>query len=265
MDKAQIMTNLMHRKLDNSTFSSIQENYPLFDRCPTCDDTKQYVLDGEEFECDCAFQKMLQKHYFAANIGREYHDICAFQHFDGDDRERVLDTITPYIDNFQDNFHYGIGISFSGPVGTGKTFAMTSVLKELIKQGRSVYFVNFNEMIELWGSSWHDDKAKKTLQDKLKRAEVLGIDEVTTDKRNFTGFLAAGFDAVIRHRTSNLLPTLITTNLNQNQEKAEYGKVYSLLSARNLRVQFAGHDRRSSEIRQGIFSLVKDGERRPIC
>lgn len=264
MDREQILRNLANRKLDNTTFDRVQ-TYPVASVCPTCDGTKAYRLDGVEFDCDCEMQRLLQKHYFAANIGREYHDICATNDFEGPDRDVVLPVIAEYMSKFDDNFHYGIGLSFSGPIGTGKTFAMTTVLKDLIKEGRNVHFINFNEMIEVWGSSWHDDKAKKTLQDQLKRAEVLGIDEVTTDKRNLTGFLASGFDAVIRHRTSNLLPTLITTNMNKNVERAEFSKVYSLLSARNIRIEYQGHDRRQGEIRQTVFGLRNAGERRPIC
>jgi DNA replication protein DnaC len=265
LDRDQILQNLVNRKLDDTTFTRVQESYPLSSRCPTCDGTKKYMLNGEEHACDCQLQLLLQKHYFASNIGREYHDICAFSHFEGPDRDLVIPVIREYLDKYEDNFHYGIGLTFSGPLGTGKTFAMTSVLKDLIQRGHTVYFINFNEMIEVWGSSWHDDKAKKMLQDKLKRVDVLGIDEVTTDKRNLTGFLASGFDAVIRHRTSNLLPTLITTNMSKNQERAEFSKVYSLLSARNVRVDFTGHDRRQGEIRQTVFGLRNAGERRPIC
>lgn len=265
MDRQQVINNLQHRKFDDTTFTRIQDDYPVAITCPTCDDTKKYVLRDVEYDCDCQMQKLLQKHYFAANIGREYHDICAYKDFEGPDKDVVLPVIQEYLAKFDDNLHYGIGLSFSGPLGTGKTFAMTSVLKELIQDGRNVYFINFNQMIEIWGSSWHDDKAKKTLQDKLKRAQVLGIDEVTSDKRNLTGFLASGFDAVIRHRTSNLLPTLITTNMSKNTERAEFSKVYSLLSARNIRIDFTGYDRRQSDVRQNIFTLRNASERRPIC
>jgi DNA replication protein DnaC len=158
-----------------------------------------------------------------------------------------------------------VGLTASGPVGTGKTFLISSVLKEFIKIGLDVYFITFEELIDVWGSSWHDAESKKKLQDKLKRVRVLGIDEVRTDARNHSGFLSLGFDSVIRHRTSNLLPTLVTTNMSKEEEQDEFFKVYSLLSARNERVQTRGTDLRNNEIRRRIMELKSEGERRPIC
>lgn len=263
MNREEIIRSLTG-KIGDDEYERIEYQYPVSSRCPTCGDRGKYTIDFIVYDCDCEMQKLLQRHYFKANIGREYHDIC-LKDFDGEDKDRVVPVCQEYVENFDDNFHYGIGITFSGPVGTGKTFAMSSVLKELVKQGRKIHFVTFEELIDVWGSSWHDEKAKKRLQDTLKRAEVLGIDEVRTDPRNNSGFLANGFDSVIRHRTSNLLPTLITTNMSQEKELSEFFKVYSLLSARNKRVTTIGHDRRMKEIRNRTFELAQRGERRAIC
>lgn len=263
LTKDQIKANLAGT-IDDRTFDRIQDLYPATQACPTCDDRRFYRLNGEEFDCDCDFQKLLQHHYFAANVGREYHDIC-LSDFQGEDRHVVVPIVLAYLDAFEANYHYGLGITFSGNVGTGKTFAMCSVLKELIKHGRKVYFVTFEELINVWGSSYYNDSAKRILEDKLKTAEVLGLDEVRSDPRNKEGFLANGFDSVIRHRTSNLLPTLVTTNMTADEEYVEFNKVYSLLSARNKRIEFKGKDRRQDEIRQRNYELAALDERRPIC
>jgi DNA replication protein DnaC len=206
----------------------------------------------------------LQKHYFVANIGREYHDIC-LDDFEGPDADKVVPAVQQYIENFNDNFHYGLGITFNGPLGTGKTFAMTNVLKELVKRGRNVYMVTFEELINIWGKSYHDSESQRLLERKLKAADVLGLDELRTDKRNAEGFLANGLDSVIRHRTANLLPTLVTTNMQKEEELDQFGKVYSLLAAKNTRINTQGHDRRMMEVRKRNFELAKRGERRPIC
>jgi DNA replication protein DnaC len=161
--------------------------------------------------------------------------------------------------------HYGLGLTFNGPLGTGKTFAMTCVLKELIKQGRNVHMITFEELINIWGKSWHDAEAQRMLELRLKSVDVLGLDELRTDKRNEGGFLAHGLDSVIRHRTANLLPTLVTTNMEADAELNQFGKVYSLLSAKNLRIETQGHDRRMMEVRRTNHELAKRGERRPIC
>jgi len=238
--------------------------YPVASVCPTCGGAKKYNLDFVTHECDCEIQKLLQRHYFAANIGREYHDIC-LKDFDGPDSDQVVSQTQAYIDNFQDNFHYGLGLTFSGKVGTGKTFAATCVGKELIKLGQDIYFVGFEDLINIWGRSWHDDDAKKILEKRLKTSSVLILDELRTDQRNLKGFLAQGLESVIRHRTANLLPTLVTTNMDAEEELDQFGKTYSLLSAKNTRIITTGYDRRMREVRNRNFELSKRKERRPIC
>ncbi len=257
------LTQLLSRKIDNETFYYIKNKYPLSDRCPTCDDKLGYNLDGQSYACDCVEQKMLQKYYFASNIGREYHDIC-LKDFIGSDRERVVPFVQDYLSDFNSKFHYGLGITFSGPVGTGKTFAMMCVLKELIKQGRDVYFTTFDELINVWASAWQDAEVKRQLEDKLKSVDVLGLDEVKTDNRS-DAFLASGLEVIIRHRTSNLLPTLLTTNMTETDLDSVFTKTASLLSARNTLVQLEGKDLRLDEVRYRILELDRNGERRPIC
>lgn len=264
MDREILLANLRSRRIDDDTYTKIETYYPLSKGCPTCADKLAYILEGDEHPCDCEIQKALQKHYFVANIGREYHDIC-LHHFEGPDQSTVVEAVTEYIERFDDNFHYGLGLTFNGPLGTGKTFAMTCVLKELIKQGRNVYMVTFEELINIWGKSWQDPEAQRMLELRLKSTDVLGLDELRTDKRNEGGFLAHGLDSVIRHRTANLLPTLVTTNMEANEELTQFGKVYSLLAAKNLRVETHGHDRRMMEVRRTNHLLSKLGERRPIC
>jgi DNA replication protein DnaC len=135
--------------LEDKTYEYLEDRFPFkAGHCPTCGDTGHYRLDGEQFECDCELQSLLQKHYFAANIGREYHDIC-LQDFLGVDRENVIPIALKYIEQWQDNFHYGVGVTASGPVGTGKTFLISSILKEFIKLGKNVYFITFEELIDV--------------------------------------------------------------------------------------------------------------------
>lgn len=265
MDNQALLKILTPDKIGDDAFNRIND-FPIspINSCPTCDGKKYYHLDGKSYECNCEVQRLLQRHYFAANIGREYHDIC-LKDFIGPNREIVVPVVQEYIDKFSSNFHYGLGITFSGPLGTGKTFAMTCVLKELVKQGRKVYFTTFQELINTWGASYKDDAAKETLERKLKSVDVLGLDELKSDKRNEIGFLASGLDYIVRHRTSNLLPTLLTTNMTPSQEENEFGKAFSLLSARNQRVFLNGNDNRGTEIRERVYHLASEGDRRPIC
>jgi DNA replication protein DnaC len=262
-ERKELISRLTSRSIDDFTFDRINKLFPLAVKCPTCNDEGAYRLDGSIYECDCELQKMLQRHYFAANIGRAYHTLC-IDHFLGDDREAVAPTVLDYIENFEDNFQYGVGITFAGEIGTGKTMLMSFILKELVKQGRKVYTVPFEQLINVFGSAYSNDESKR-LMEQLMSVEVLGLDELRSDSRNKSGFLSDALDVLIRHRTSNLLPTLVTTNMTPQQEQDEFGKTYSLLSALNYRLIFHGEDKRGNEIRERERKLKDAGERRPIC
>ena len=263
LNRDQILSNLRGKIGDR--YDYIQRNYPVATACPTCEGLKVYEFRGQAHECDCELQALLQQHYFAANIGREYQVLCIEDFFPGPDRDMVVPVLEAYVDNWSSNYHYGIGLTFNGPLGTGKTMAMTVILKELVKQGVRAYFVTFEDLINTWGTSYKDNDAKEVLEQRMKRAEILGLDEWRVDGRSASGFLANGLDSVLRHRTSNLLPTLVTTNMTRTQEEADFGKAYSLLSAKNERLTFRGRDQRQDRVRQETFDLRNRDERRPIC
>lgn len=263
------MTNETLKMLARKTLSDV-DFYRLdtrfnLDRCPTCGGRERYVYEGVIYDCDCTMQKMLYKHYLAANIPDRYHDICVNEHFEGTNRAQALEITERYLSHFEDLSHFGLGLTLSGTYGTGKTFVICHILKELIKQGHNVYFTTFRDLINTWGASWQDDEAKRLLNDRLLTAEVLGIDELDSDARNAAGFLQSGLDNVIRHRTSFRLPTLITTNMLPQNFVKEYPKVASLLSEANDIIYLVGDDARSGFVGKTNRQLADRGERRPIC
>jgi len=266
MDRDEIIKNLGRKTLNDADRLHLERFFRLTNVCPTCGDRGKYVYEGIVYDpCDCELQKLLHKHYLAANIPQKYHTICVDEHFVGADRDLAVRIVNNYLNNFESNQHFGLGMIFAGAFGSGKTFAMTHILKSLLKQGRSVYFITFDELINVWGASWQDDKAKQLLTDRLLSAEVLGLDELRTDPRNANGFLQNGLDNVIRHRTAHNLPTLLTTNMLPIEEEQEFPKVFSLLSEVNDRVYFTGKDLRGDIVASTNKKLARKGERRPIC
>lgn len=148
MDRDVVVKTLSQMIMDDSIYDAVSRRYPREHECPTCNGKGKYNLDYKTYDCDCELQKLLQKHYFKANIGREYHDIC-LDDFLGVDSDNVLPIAAEYISTYEDNFHYGVGVTCAGGVGTGKTFIVSSILKELVKQGRSAYFISFEELIDV--------------------------------------------------------------------------------------------------------------------
>jgi DNA replication protein DnaC len=260
---ASDITRNLTNKISDADFVRLEKTYPVSGKCPTCGDTGVYTLDFVSHSCDCTTQKLLARNYYAANIGREYHGLCIDDFFG--EATKLGEIVKVYVDKFEDNYHYGTGLTFMGPYGTGKTMALMIALKEIIKRGRSAYFTTFGDLIAVWGSSWQDDESKRILSTKLRTVDLLGIDELRTDKRNEGGFLADGLDAIIRARTSNNLPTLVTTNMDDKQQENQFAKVYSLLSAKNEVVQTHGRDKRRDEVRKVNIERRERGERVPVC
>jgi DNA replication protein DnaC len=250
-------------KIDNETLNRILKLHPNINTCPTCSGRNRYVLDSVTYECDCELQKLLQKHYFAANIGRAYHTLC-FEHFISEDSAEVIPVLKKYIEDWSNNKYYGHGLTFNGPVGTGKTFAASLILKELVKKGVGCFFITFDELVNTFAQAWNNDEAKY-LNTKLRSVEILVIDELRTDSRNQNGFLSQAAETIVRHRAVNLLPTIITTNLNAKEEEATFTKTYSLLSALNNRISYKGEDVRGKIVRERDYGMKERNERRPVC
>jgi len=242
------------------------------DQCPTCDSKPEiipgsggvkerqpgtYKYMGEEYKCDCDAQIALRARYLVANIGEQYQRLD-WSEWDGcDETKNVVDL---YLKGWKQFFRQGIGVElFSNALGTGKTFAVTHIGKELIKQGQSVYFIPFVEMAAAF-----DRKDSDYIASKIRESGFVILDEVIPPiSEAQRAFFGLQFEALIRHRTNNNLPTLMTTNMSQEVLHSAYPRTYSLLSAKQMRQEVAGTDRRHL-ISAKEMEIIANEETRPI-
>lgn len=230
--------------------------------CPTCRGKLAYNLDGEEYDCDCEEQMRLQRHYLAANIGSLYHIIHFNDFFDpeGD----LYDTVLDYIDNFEDNLYYGRGITFDGPLGTGKSFGAAVILKELIKKGYEGYFITFDDLLNVQTQGWSDAESHQEFYS-IRDADVLVIDELfdgLTSKQK--DLLSDTLERIVRYRVANRKPTIITTNLKADQEARAYPRIASLLATSQIRCHVPGDDVRKGKVRRLTDDRIARGDRKAI-
>jgi DNA replication protein DnaC len=236
------------------------------DMCPTCLSTPEggervngvYKLDGVEHPCDCETQVILRKHYLLANIPDQYIHLDWKADFDGSPKaQEAVDIFLERWPSFKRN---GMGVEFaSRGLGVGKTFAATTLGKELVKRGEKVLFCQFREAIQ--GVINGDT----VLEGRLRNTNVVILDEVIapyTDKQK--KFFADRFETIIRHRTNYNGVTIMTTNLSEAEIKEHYERTYSLLSAKQMRVDMTGEDVRPLKIGSRNLELVMNGETRPI-
>jgi DNA replication protein DnaC len=201
---------------------------------------------------------MLRKHYLLANIPDQYMRIDWERDFTGS--QEAKDAVRIYLDKWEGMKLYGMGLEFGGKsLGVGKTFAATTIGKELIKRRETVFFLPFNQMVNAFMQKDEVVKAK------LESVKVLILDELQipfSDK----GFapISHALESVIRNRTNYNAITIITTNLSEEELEEHYPRIYSLLSAKQMRVEMTGADARQEWMAKKDLELIMNDERRPI-
>lgn len=252
--------NLRH--LSDSEFEEAEKlakasGTPL-SRCPTCDDTGKYRFRGKEHECDCTTQVALRKHYLLAGIGEQYQRLH-WSDYEGP--KEAKDTVEVYLDKWPSFKKNGMGVEFSGKeLGVGKTFAATHLGKELIKRGERVFFIPYMELLNA-----HQRKNSDDFMQNLKDVTILILDEVIapiTEAQR--GFFTIRIEELIRHRTNNNLPVIMTTNLLEEDLFHHYPRSYSLLEAKQVRIKMEGKDARMGKIGMENIELAMANEVRPI-
>lgn len=267
-------------RLTNTQFEEVEvkaamSGVPL-DQCPTCgskpfkirdDELGEaegryhgiYAYRGEEHPCDCEVQMQLRKHYLLANIGDQYMRLNWADYRNQD----VKDKVALYLDRWPSFKINGMGMEFGGEaLGVGKTFGATYVGKELIKKGERVFFLPFLEIISLYQ---REDAERDRMNRRLRETTVLILDEVRPPRSDAQAWLfAERFEELIRHRTNFNLPTIIGTNLTADELDHYYPRTYSLLAAKQLRLELTGQDARQSWIAMENIDLAANGEVRPI-
>lgn len=239
-------------------------------KCPTCgikqDDDPEAEVEptfkfrGEVHECNCRVQIALYMRYLIAGIPDEYMRLDWDRDYTGDGSAKVF--VNDYLEHWQGYRKQGFGAEFGGPqMGIGKTFAATHIGKTLIKQGQRVYFTPFIEMVAAF-----EKENGEELEQRIRMTPFVILDDIMEPhSERQKHFYHSRFEAIIRHRTNYSLPTIITTNLRENQLDNYYPRTYSLLSAKQIRIDMDGEDvRRSGKLQTENVELVWNGEVRPI-
>lgn len=241
-------------------------------KCPTCKSTTveiepgisvwpsecTYRYRGQEFACDCKTQMALRRQYLLAGIPDQYMRLD-WNDFTGPDE--TLDAVGSYISNWETLKDNGLGIEFGGKgLGIGKTFAATHIGKELIKQGQRAFFIPFVEMVSAFNKPNADE-----LEARLRETTFLVLDEILPPvSARQADFFSTRYEAIIRHRTNYNLPTIITTNLTESDLYDNYSRTYSLLAAKQIRIDMGGEDARVSRLGSENFEMALNGEVRPL-
>lgn len=231
------------------------------DYCPTCNKDGYYYRRGERRDCDCADQLQLHKHYLRAGIGVAYQRL-SWDDYEGDPVLRQV--IDGYLASYENFVSRGVGLILHGSFGTGKTFAATMLIKDLVKLGYDCYSTTFASMIDMFTAGWRSDVDRRYFLDKVVLSDVLLLDDLGKELKRKNGLSEATFDDVLRRRVQDGRPTLLTTNMTRRELSEGYGgAILSLLKEVSIAHEVQGTDFRSSANAR-MMSEIRSGEFRPI-
>lgn len=175
----------------------------------------------------------------------------------------VKEKVNTYLEKWESFKRNGIGVELSSVgLGTGKTFCATHIGKELVKRGESAYFVPFRKLVS--ALSGNDEPEYVAIARRLREVTVLIIDDIVAPMYQQGPLFADKLEELIRERTDYNLPNIITTNLTGAEMLEYYDRSYSLLSAKEVRINLVGSDYRADVLSQLNIELALNNEVHPI-
>lgn len=183
-----------------------------------CCMTKIEIIDGKIYETSCLCDKVMA-HLKALNMGKIIESTGigkrfrqrTFDNFKVTDKNKqVFDICKRFADNFTKDTK---GILLTGGYGTGKTHLSASIINELLDKNIVGAFVVVPDLLRAIRQSFDDKENQelKTLFDTIRKAEILVLDDLGSEKSN--DWVREQLFILINSRYENMLPTIITTNL----------------------------------------------------
>lgn len=152
-----------------------------------------------------------------SKIGK-LHQSCRLNNYvcNSQKQKSAVDKAANYILNFASLKKEGRGLFIEGTPGTGKTHIAAAISMELLKQGYSVIMQTQNEILATIKTAYdyYSNESEEEIVRQYKRVSLLVIDDVGKYPATIWG-MATLYD-IINYRYEEQLPTIITTNYNED-------------------------------------------------
>lgn len=132
----------------------------------------------------------------------------------------------------------GMSFTLSGGVGCGKTYAAAAIANRLLSEGYKVWMATTSTMLDMM----FYDAGK--LHNRLANFDLVVIDDFGAERN--TEYAAEKIFQIIDERYRSHLPTIVTTNLDINEDAPDltYSRIYSRLAEFAPQIQSKGADMR---------------------
>jgi DNA replication protein DnaC len=208
------------------------------------DDAGRRTEDIGTYDCNCSHQWLMHLWFLDAGIPLNY------QRLGWDDvkavPQHVVDQVMAYAVEAARAIATGRNlVLWSKSPGTGKTLLLALLAKFLMANGWQVHFSQFNEIIDLFTSSWRDQAEKEQWTRRVRNVDVLAIDDWGKENKGRIEMVESMVDQIVRSRVGDAAPTIFTTNLTPQEIQEGYGAyAMSLLTEAADFIEVTGADYR---------------------
>ncbi|MDO4604446.1 MAG: ATP-binding protein [Helcococcus sp.] len=227
-------------------------------QCNICHDTG---INGTKI-CNCKRHLMIEESYKNSTI----ENIIKVENFDNFNlnlfRKSIMDDeeISPYenMKALRDELkeyakHFGrdsLNLYIYGPVGTGKTYLLNCIAKEIMDNGLSVVYLSESDLVSnILEHRFAYSENKQKLRNKIDMiydADLLIIDDLGANNTNDTS-ISAVFEA-LNKRLVNKVPVIISSNLHPEDLRIFYDqRIYSRIAGNYFLKELYGNDLRISK------------------
>lgn len=150
-----------------------------------------------------------------------------------------------YVMKLSENYDQGWGIFLYGGNGVGKTHATCALLKEIQKRGYSTYCVLADVLKVAYIDGQRFDQDNSVVQ-RVESVDFLLLEDLGKEySGKGSGFAELCFENMLRKRSRECLPTIVTTNLTPQAFKERYKQsAASLAMECMIACEMKGQDRR---------------------
>ena len=210
------------------------------------DEIDERIMDLNYFN---EHRKEILKRRREGNLTAKKYQLASFSNYiETEQNKALLKMLQDYFDNSYKNIHFGYGMYIWGTPGTGKTHALYTLANEFVKHGIcEIYYTSFVELFDLLRKNFTDINAQEAIKDKLKKVEILFLDDIGAEhiKKDSEWYQGIIYE-IINYRYEHEKPVICSSNSSRanlvKEQNYEERVVQRLMEMCPYQFEFIGDD-----------------------